>query len=125
MNNNNRAIVFVIGAIATLFVFSLLLRFVFLSTYGFGYGWMYFGLPIGGIGLVVLLLRLGALNFGQKSGPTTGWPQFGGWQAPPPPAPIASPSASQRLSELDSLRANGAISEAEYNTRREAIISNV
>jgi hypothetical protein len=124
MNNNNRAIVFVIGAVATLFVFSLLLRFVFLSTYGFGYGWMYFGLPIGGIGLVVLLLRLGVLDLGQKSGGTMGWPQIGGWQAAPPPAPIA-PTASQSLQELDSLRANGAISEVEYNTRREAIISNV
>jgi hypothetical protein len=121
MNNNNRAIVFVIGAVVALFVFSLLIRFVLLSTYGYGYGWMYFGLPIGGIGLVVLLLRLGVLNFGQKSGGTTGWPQIGGWQAAPPPAPLAS----QRLQELDSLRATGAISEAEYNTRREAIISNV
>jgi hypothetical protein len=28
---------------------------------------MYFGLPFGGIGLVVLLLRLGLLNFGERS----------------------------------------------------------
>jgi hypothetical protein len=32
-----------------------------LSSYGVSGSWMYFGLPIGGIGLVVLLLRLGLL----------------------------------------------------------------
>ena len=57
--NNNEVVAIVLGAVAAVFALSLLMRFVLLSEYGVPGGWMYFGLPIGGIGLVVLLLRLG------------------------------------------------------------------
>ena len=66
--NNNKVVAIVLGAVAALFALSLLMRFVLLSEYGVPGGWMYFGLPIGGIGLVVVLLRLGLLNFGGRSG---------------------------------------------------------
>ena len=65
--NNNEVVAIVLGAVAAVFALSLLMRFVLLSEYGVPGGWMYFGLPIGGIGLVVLLLRLGLLNFGGRS----------------------------------------------------------
>src|SRR5258708_31015214 len=66
---NNKPAVILAGAIAALFVISLVIRFVALSELGMPGGWtLYFGLPVGGIGLLILLLRLGLLNFGQ--GPT-------------------------------------------------------
>jgi hypothetical protein len=49
--------------------------------------------------------------------------------APPPPAPsfmsAPSPSTSQRLQELETLRATGAISDAEYTAKRQQIISDL
>jgi len=57
--HNTKVIAIVLGAVAALFAVSLLIRFVLLSEYGVPGGWMYFGLPMGGIGLVVVLLRLG------------------------------------------------------------------
>jgi TRAP-type C4-dicarboxylate transport system permease small subunit len=65
--NNNKGVAIALGAVAALFAFSLVVRFVVLSSYGVSGSWMYFGLPFGGIGLVVLLLRLGLLNFGERS----------------------------------------------------------
>ena len=41
----------------------------------------------------------------------------------PPPAP--EPSAAQRLQELETLRATGAISDAEYTTKRQQILSDL
>jgi hypothetical protein len=48
--------------------------------------------------------------------------------APPAPAPSGpyaapEPSTAQRLQELETLRATGAISDDEYNTKRQQIIS--
>jgi len=45
----------------------------------------------------------------------------------PPPAFMAppAPSISQRLQELETLRATGAISEDEYNTKRQQILSDL
>jgi Short C-terminal domain len=50
--------------------------------------------------------------------------------APPPAAPPPAqymappePSTSQRLQELETLRATGAVSEEEYNTKRAQILS--
>jgi hypothetical protein len=128
MNTNNKAIAIVLGAVAALFAVSLLVRFIVLSQYGFAGPWIWFALPAGGIGLVVLLLRLGLLNFGQNSGGTVqAWQHNIGAQAPPVAPPYAPPPpaapASQRLQQLDSMRSNGAISESEYNSQREQIIS--
>lgn len=52
-------------------------------------------------------------------------------QAPPPPAPapvpvaVPEPSASQRLQELKTLRATGAISDDEYAAKRQQIIADL
>jgi hypothetical protein len=137
--NNNKVIALVLGAIAALW---LLLRFVLLSQTGVP-GFFYFGLPIGGIGVVILLLRLGLLNSGDKPGGTIQHWQHSGVQAPPlaVPLPVASQppfvsrpplasqlpasSVSQRLQELETLRASGAISDTEYTAKRLRIISDM
>jgi hypothetical protein len=112
--NNNKTITVVVGAVVALLALSYVVRFVMLSEYGFSGSWMYFGLPFGGIGIIVLLLRLGLLNFGERSHrPIPQWPQ----------AAAPAPSVSQRLQELDGMRSSGAISEAEYNAKREQILS--
>ena len=80
------------------------------------------GLPIGGIvALLLLLMRLGLLNFGERSGATVQH-----WQpntAVQGPAPVSPPS--QRLQELEALRTSGAISDTEYAERRAGIISGI
>jgi hypothetical protein len=53
-----------------------------------------------------------------------------GAYAPPPsvsPAPVAAPepSTAQRLQELETLRAMGTISDAEYTAKRQQIISDL
>ncbi len=125
MNNTTKV---VLGAIGALFAVSLLLRFVLLSQVGLAGGWIfYLGLPIGGIvALLLLLLRLGLLNFGETSSATVQH-----WQhnaAVPGPAPVSPPSAapvSSRLQELETLRTNGAISDTEYAAKRAGIISGI
>jgi hypothetical protein len=57
-------------------------------------------------------------------------PPPAGYAAPPPPPPPSyaaapEPSVSQRLQELETLRATGAISEDEYNTKRQQILSDL
>ena len=101
----NKPVVLVLGATVGLFAASVLLRFVLLSQSGLSGGWIfYLGLPIGGIGvLALLLLRLRLLNFGERS----------------------STPMSRRLEELENLRASGAISDAEYIAERARIISSV
>jgi hypothetical protein len=83
--NNNKVVALVVGAIVAPFAFSLLLRFVLLSEHGLPVGWIFFGLPIGGIGVLLLLLRLGLLNdFVERSGATIPtWLHSSGVQAPP------------------------------------------
>ena len=149
--NNNKVIALVVGGLVALVALSLALRFVLASQAGVP-GYFYLGLPIGGISVVILLLlRLGVLNFGQRPGGTIQhWQQHSGMQAPPggyqappgyqPPPPVAyqppvappplayqppAPSVSQRLQELETLRASGAISETEYAAKRQQIISNL
>jgi hypothetical protein len=158
--NNNKVVALVVGGLVALFALSLVLRFVLLSQAGVP-GLFYLGLPIGGIGVVILLLlRLGVLNFGQRPGGTIQhWQQHSGVQAPPlgsppplayqpplaspPPPPLAyqpplasppppppayqppAPSVTQRLQELETLRASGAISETEYTAKRQQIISDL
>jgi hypothetical protein len=173
MNSNNKVIVLVVGAVFALIVVGMVVRFVVLSEYGVSSPILYLGLPIGGISVVLLLLlRLGLLHFGDRTGtghhwqqpggwqaPPQNWQQPGGWQAPsqpsqqpggapmppqpwqqpggapipppavaPPPAPTFGPpslSVSQRLQELETLRATGAISDTEYAAKRQEIISTI
>ncbi len=112
MNTNNKPVALILGAIAALFAFSLVIRFAFLSQSGLPGGWLfYLALPIGGIGtLVLLLVRLGVINVG---GHTIAPVQH--WQP--------ADSTSQRLHQLETLRANGTVSDAEYANERARIIS--
>ncbi len=83
-------------------------------------GWTYFALPFGGIGIVVLLLRLGVLNLRTTSrGVDAPW-RFDLSNTSP-----AAVSVPQRLHELENMRASGAISDAEYIAKRQAIISGI
>jgi hypothetical protein len=121
---NNKVIAIALGSVGALFALSLVVRFVLFSEYGPSGGWMFVGLPFGGIGILVLLLRLGVFNSGQRPGSTmVPWQHHIGMQAPPfaPPAPAAS--ASQRLQELEYLLSSGAISHAEYTSKRQQIMS--
>jgi hypothetical protein len=123
---NNKPVVILAGAIAALFVISLVIRFVALSELGMPGGWMlYFGLPVGGIGLLILLLRLGLLNFGQGRTATIRPLQHGGVvHAPWTPAPTVAPT-TKRLQEIENLRASGAISDDEYTAERARIIASL
>jgi hypothetical protein len=125
--NNNKPIVLVVGAIVALFAASLVLRFVLLSQFGLPGGWiLYFGLPVGGIGALILLLRLGLLNFGESSSATIQhWQHHSAVQVPSPASPPPAASTSQRLQELETLRASGVLSEADYAAERARIISGV
>ena len=120
MNNRTKVI---LGAIVAVFAISIVLRFVVLSQVGVAGGWIfYLGLPIGGIiALLVLLLRLGLLNFGESPSATVQhWQHNTAGQAPAPASP--PPAASQRLDELETLRTNGIISDTEYAAERARII---
>jgi hypothetical protein len=124
-NNNNKVIALVLGAIFALFALSLLLRFVVLSQAGVPVGWVFLGLPFAGIGLLLMLLRLGLLGAWAS--------QFGWWgpqhnsgvQASPLAYSPPAASVSQRLQQLDTLRASGAMSDTEYTAMRQRIISNM
>lgn len=121
--NNNKVVTIVVGAVAGLLVLSMLTRFFLLSMYGVSGSWMYFGLPLGGIGIVVLLLRLGLLNFADRSGGTAHtW--YPGGQVHTPPAPMMpNASIAQRLQELDGMHAGGVISDTEYTAKRQQLIT--
>jgi hypothetical protein len=125
MKNNKLALILA-GAIAALFVISLVIRFIALSELGLPGGWtLYFGLPVGGIGLLILLLRLGLLNFGHDSSATMRPFQQDAVIHPPwTPRPTAAPT-TQRLQEIENLRASGAISNDEYTAERARIIASL
>lgn len=117
----------VLWAIVGLLALSLVLRFAVLSQGGVAGGWIfYLGLPIGGIvALIVLLLRLGLLNFGESSTAAVQRWQYGtGVQGFPVESAPAAPT-SQRLQELEALRSSGAISDTEYAAKRARIISGI
>jgi hypothetical protein len=124
---NNKVVTIAVGAVAAVFALSLIMRFVLLSQYGLSGGWIFLGLPFGGIGVLVLLLRLGIINGGSRSrGTGSAWGHYDiGGQAPSAPraafAPV--PTVSQSLQELDRIHASGAISDAEYSARRRQILS--
>ena len=120
MNTRTKVIV---GAIVTLFAISLVFRFVVLSQVGVAGGWIfYLGLPIGAIvALLMLLLRLGLLNFGTSPSATVQHGQHN--TAPQAPGPASPPSAaSYRLDELETLHTHGIISDSQYAAERAKII---
>ncbi len=125
MKNNKPALILA-GAIAALFVITFVIRFVALSELGLPGGWtLYFGLPVGGIGLLVLLLRLGLLNFGQEPSATMRAFQHDAvMHAPVTPAPTVAPT-TQRLQEIENLRASGVLSEDQYTAERARIIASL
>ncbi len=125
MNNQTKV---VLGAIASVFGLSLLVRFAVLSQAGLSGMWIfYLGLPFGGIVTVVLLLlRLGVLDFGERSSATVQR-----WQhnttalvSQPSYRPQSAPT-SRRLQELEDLHTGGAISDTEYSERRAQIIADL
>ena len=119
MNNQTKVVLAAIGALLAM---SLVLRFVLLSRAGVPGPWIfYLGLPIGAVvALLLLLLRIGVLNFGEK--PSAAVQHARVLQ----PAPLTkSAPASQRLQELEDLRTSGAITDTEYAAKRARIISGI
>jgi hypothetical protein len=128
--NRNKVVPIAIAVAVSIFAISMLLRFAIFSQYGIPTSYLLFGLPGAGIGLVVLLLRLGVFTGGQRSSGMVGPWQQNGWQqnfgAQPPQYPVApAPTASQHLAELDRLWQTGAISPDDYAARRARIISTI
>ncbi len=133
---NNRVSAIALGLVAAAFALWLGMRIFLMSEYGLSGSWMFFGLPFGGIGILVLLFRLGVFGSGPRSNVISSpWPQPIGTQAPwqqptGTQAPAAMPAAqglavTHRLHELEGLRSSGAISEAEYAAKRQAILANM
>jgi hypothetical protein len=123
MNNQTKV---VLGVLALVFGISLIARFVVLSQVGMSGVWIfYLGLPIGGVlTVLLLLLRLGVLNFGEShSGTVQHW-QDSAPATAPARRPWAAPT-SQRLQELEDLHTSGAISDVEYGERRARIIAEI
>ena len=65
-----------------------------------------------GIGLLVVLLRLGMLNSSSQN--------FSAFTSAP-----SAPTKAQRLQEIENLRASGALSDDEYTAERGRIISSI
>jgi hypothetical protein len=126
MNNNTKV---VLGAIVGLFAISLVLRFVVLSQVGVSGGWIfYLGLPIGGIvAILLLLMRLGLLNFGEGSTAATvqDWQHTTAVQEPLPVSPPLETATSRRLEELETLHTHGILSDTQYAAERTRIISGI
>ena len=125
MKNNKPALILA-GAIAALFVITFVIRFVALSELGMPGGWtLYFGLPVGGIGLLILLLRLGLLNFGHEPSATMrAFQHDAAMHARWTPAPTVAPT-TQRLQEIENLRASGVLSDDQYIAERARIIASL
>jgi hypothetical protein len=125
MKNNKPALILA-GAIAALFVITFVIRFVALSELGLPGGWtLYFGLPVGGIGLLILLLRLGLLNFGQEPSATMRAFQHDAVMHAPARRPPTVAPTTQRLQEIENLRASGVLSDDQYTAERARIIASL
>jgi hypothetical protein len=125
MNNKTKV---VLGATVALLAIWLIMRVVVLSQAGLAGGWIfYLGLPIGGIvALILLLVRLGLLNFGEGSSATVQhWQHNAAVQGPPPVSTPPAAAMSQRLQELETLHTSGAISDTEYAAKRARLISGI
>lgn len=116
MNNNNKPFIVAAVVVAGLFAFSFVTRLVAFSQFGLPASWMLlFCLPAGGIGLLVVLLRLGMLN--RLSQNYSAFGTVGAVQS--------APTTSQRLQEIENLRASGAMSDDEYTNERARIIASL
>jgi hypothetical protein len=123
--NNNKPVLLLAGAIAAIFTISLVVRFVALSEPGLPGGWLLLGLPAGGVGLLILLLRLGLINFDRGPSATLRPLQReAAMRVPTTPPPPAVPT-SKRLQEIENLRASGTISDEEYTAERARIIASL
>jgi hypothetical protein len=125
MNNRTKVVLY---AIVALFAVSFMLRFFVLSQVGVAGGWIfYLGLLIGGIvAIILLLLRLGLLSFGESSSATRQhWQHNPAVQGPQSASPTPAAPTSQRLQELEALRTSGGISDTEYAAKRARIISGI
>jgi hypothetical protein len=110
----SKVFVLLAGGVVSLLLIS---RYFALSRAGVPLGWMlYLGLPVTGAGMLfaLLLVDLGA---GWSPQPDTLDPDCGILTHP------LAPSLSERLKELEDLRARGIISDCEYRTQRLDIIS--
>jgi hypothetical protein len=128
--HRNKIVPIVIGAAVAIFAISMALRFVLFTEYGIPSSYLLFGLPGAGIGLVLLLLRLGVFTSGHRSSGIVGpWQQVGSPQnltgQPLQYLGAPAPAASQHLQELDRLWQTGTISPADYAARRQQIISTI
>jgi hypothetical protein len=116
-----KAAVVLSGALIALLLLS---RYFALSHAGVPLGWMlYLGLPITAGG-VLFALRL--INLGAGWGTGNANHHVGATARPialPPPQPPAPAPVSERLRDLEALRATGAISDTEYSAKRVHIIS--
>jgi len=125
MNNRTKV---VLGATVGLVAIWLILRVVMLSAAGVSGAWIfYLGLPIGGIvALLLLLMRLGLLNLGERSSATVEhWQGNTAVRGPQSASATSEAPKWQRLQELEALRSTGAISDAEYAETRERLISSI
>ena len=123
---DNKPAVILAGAIAAIFVISVVIRFVALSELGLPGGWtLYFGLPVGGIGVLILALRLGLLHVGQESSATMRAFQHDVVMHAPVTRPPTKAPTTQRLQEIENLRASGAISDDEFTAERARIIASL
>jgi hypothetical protein len=118
-----KAAVLLSGALIALLLLS---RYFALSRAGMPLGWMlYLGLPITAAG-VLFAVRLINLGAGWSTKVLDAKHDFGAHARPialAPPQPSVQVPVSQRLKELEALRATGAISNTEYRARRLHIIS--
>ena len=75
----------------------------------------------------VVVRRAATQQAPARPGPSPFPTASGGAPPPPPQYPATSPepSTSQRLQELETLRATGAVSEEEYNAKRAQILSDL
>ena len=77
---------------------------------------------------VMDVVRRAGAQQAQSAPPGYAAPPPPGYAAPPPPSGFAAapePSTSQRLQELETLRATGAISDEEYASKRQQIIADL
>ena len=115
-----KAVVLLSGGLVALLLVS---RYFALSRAGIPLGWMlYLGLPITAAG-VLFALRLISLSSGWSA--TVDPKREGGLPARPLALPPPDASVSQRLKDLESLHASGALSDTEYSAQRLQIISNM
>jgi len=117
-----KAVVLLSGALVALLLLS---RYFALSRAGLPLGWMlYLGLPVTFAG-VLFALRLLNLSVGWGTKIDHFEHNSAAWPRRPLALPLPEGAVSERLKDLEQLRATGSISDAEYSAQRLQIISNM